>query len=271
MALLKQRGYVLATSREQYMALVRLTGLEFDKNASSFVFDKLRVELQTTGSAPRKRAQHTQQIFRLMRPLQERKRLQQLRLAGGTVIRDKLRIASELTTFWSSIMQGGAKTQDEVESYLVSKGIHFRLAQCTPLLFKELSANLVTAALERLKNGPVPGLDGVPACIYQHFPDIFVQQLLYSLHGFMAGDVPLDSWTVALVSSIPKHPGVPLVEGLRPISVCNVLLKWVTIVLLMQIDDILHPVVLMEQKGCLRGRQIMEHVWHATGAWHEMS
>ena len=57
----------------------------------------------------------------------------------------------------------------------------------------------------------------------------------------------------------------------REISVCNVLLKWVVTVLLMQTNDILHQVVPMEQKGRLRGRQIMEHVWHATGAWHEMS
>ena len=157
-------------------------------------------------------------------------------------------------------MQGGAKTQDEIKSYVISNGVHFRLAQCTPLLFKELSADLVTATLERLKNGPVPRLDGVPACIYQHFPDIFVPQMLHSLHGFMADAVPPDSWTVALVSSIPKRPGVPVVEGLRVMTV-----------LLMQIEDILHQVVPMEQKGCLKGRQIMEHVWHATGAWHEMS
>ena len=94
--------------------------------------------------------------------------------------------------------------------------------------------------------------------------------MLNSLHGLMAGAVPPDSWTVAL-ASIPKQPGIPVVEGLRPISVCNVLLKWVTIVLLMQIEDILHQVVPMEQKGCLRGRQIMEHGWHATCARHEMS
>ena len=145
------------------------------------------------------------------------------------------------------------------------------MAQCTPLLFKDLSADLVTSALERQKNGPVPGLDGVPACIYEHFLDIFVPQMLDSPHGFMAGGVPPNSWTVALVLSIPKQPGVPVVEGLRPISVCNVLLKWVTIVLLMEIEDILHQVVPMEHKGCLKGRQIMEHVWHATAAWPEMS
>ena len=48
------------------------------------------------------------------------------------------------------------------------------------------------------------------------------------------------------------------------------LLKWVTTVLLMQSEDILHQVVPMEQKGCLKERRIMEHVWH-TGAFHEMS
>ena len=119
-------------------------------------------------------------------------------------------------------MKGGANTQDEIKSYLVFRGVHFRLAQCTPLLFKELTADLVTAALERLQNGPMPGLDGVPGCMYQHFPDIFVLHMLNSLRGFMAGAVPPDSWTVALVSSIPKQPGVPVVEGLRPISLWDI-------------------------------------------------
>ena len=118
----------VCTSREQYMALVKPMELEFDKNTNSSIFDKLLAELQLTASTPHERAPRKQEIFRLMRQLQERKRLQQLRWAGGTVIRDKLRIASELSAFGSSIMQGGAKSQHEIESYLTFKGVHFRLA-----------------------------------------------------------------------------------------------------------------------------------------------
>ena len=60
------------------MALVKLTELEFDKNTNSSVFGKLRTELQSTTSVPHECAQRKQEIFRLMRQLQERKRLQQV-------------------------------------------------------------------------------------------------------------------------------------------------------------------------------------------------
>ena len=175
--------------------------------------------------------------------------MQHLRLAGGTVIRDKLSIASERLALWWSIIQGGAKSQDEIERYLISKGFPFRLVQCTPLLCEELNARLVTAPFARPKNGPVPGLHGIPASIYQHFPNVFIAQMLNLLQGLMTGAVPPDSWTVAPVSSIRKQPVVPVEEGVRSISVCNVLLKWVTTVLLMQLEDTLHQVVPIEQKG----------------------
>ena len=47
--------------------------LEFEKNTTSSVFDKLLAELQSTASASHERAQHKQGAFTLMHQLQERK------------------------------------------------------------------------------------------------------------------------------------------------------------------------------------------------------
>ena len=35
-----------------------------------------------------------------------------------------------------------------------------------PLLFRELSADIVVAGLERMKRGSAPGMDGIPAEVY---------------------------------------------------------------------------------------------------------
>ena len=139
------------------------------------------------------------------------------------------------------------------------------------MLFKELSEDLVHAGLERLKNGPVPGLDGICACVHQTFSDVFVPRMHDTMRALLVGAPLSDDWSVALISSIPKVAGTPMVDQLHPISICNVLLKWITTTMLLQIEDLLQQVVPQEQKGYLRGQQLTDHLWHAAGAWFDMT
>ena len=54
-----------------------------------------------------------------------------------------------------------------------------------PLLFRELSEELVKTALERLKRGSAPGMDGLPAEVYQAFPEVFVPKLYQAMVLFL--------------------------------------------------------------------------------------
>ena len=54
-----------------------------------------------------------------------------------------------------------------------------------PLLFKELTGEVVQAALERMKRGSAPGMDGIPAELYQAYPEIFVPRVLEIMQLFL--------------------------------------------------------------------------------------
>ena len=55
----------------------------------------------------------------------------------------------------------------ECQQYLASLPIPDKVCRAMPLLFKELTEEVVHAALERMKRGSAPGMDSIPAELYQ--------------------------------------------------------------------------------------------------------
>ena len=51
----------------------------------------------------------------------------------------------------------------ECQQYLASLPIPDKVRRAMPLLFRELTEEVVQAALERMKRGSAPGMDGIPA------------------------------------------------------------------------------------------------------------
>ena len=75
-------------------------------------------------------------------------------------------------------MEGGGATVAECQQYLASLPIPDKVRRVMPLLFRELTEEVVQAALERMKRGSAPGMDGIPAELYQAYPEVFVPRLL---------------------------------------------------------------------------------------------
>ena len=65
----------------------------------------------------------------------------------------------------------------------------FRLPQkvvhAAPLLFRELSEDLVRVVLEWMKRNSAPGKDGIPAEVYQSFPEKIFPKLLQAMQVFL--------------------------------------------------------------------------------------
>ena len=93
------------------------------------MLEKLQSQLASEQPSVRARGHRKHEIYRLMRELQHRRRMASLRTQQGHVLRDKQDIAAHLAACWSSVMQSGDKSVDDIESYLVSKGLHYRVAK----------------------------------------------------------------------------------------------------------------------------------------------
>ena len=66
---------------------------------------------------------------------------------------------------------------------------------------------------------------------------------------------------------VPKSFGEPSVGNLRPIALQANRQKWVTNVLLIQLEDVLAQCIPPEQTGFIRNRSILRHIYCARSLW----
>ena len=155
------------------------------------------------------------ELYRLMREPQERKKLQQLVSRAGTAVRGATAVAKEPVEHWDRV--SGA-TEEECVAYLKASGVEQRLRKAGRLLFKQLSLDIVHEGLKRLNNNSSPGLDGFSAKFFKRFSEIFEPQMYESLKRFLdAGTMP-ETWTSGVMTMIPKTKAMQTPDSLRPIA-----------------------------------------------------
>ena len=66
---------------------------------------------------------------------------------------------------------------------------------------------------------------------------------------------------------IPKHSGEVGLGDLRPICLKNSCVKWVTQVILLQLEDAFQQLAAPEQKGFMHKRRMIDHVWGVRSLW----
>ena len=142
-----------------------------------------------------------------------------------------------------------------------------RLRKAGRLLFKQLSPDIVHEGLKRLNSNSSPGLDGFSAKFFKRFSEISEQQMYESLKRFLdAGTMP-ETWTLGVVTMIPKTKAMQTPDSLRPIALHTTRQKWLTNNLLIQLEDVLFHCMPSQQTGFLRHRSILQHVYGSRALW----
>ena len=154
------------------------------------------------------------ELYRLMRELQERKKLQQLVSRAGTAIRGAKAVAKELVEHWDQVSTPMGATEEECVVYLKTLGVEQRLRKAGLLLFKQLSLDIVHEGLKRLSSNSSPRLDGFSAKFFKRFSEIFEPQMYESLKRFLdVGTMP-ETWTSGVVTMIPKTKAMQTPDSL---------------------------------------------------------
>ena len=158
------------------------------------------------------------ELYQLMRELQERKKLQQLVSRAGTAVRGAKAVAKELVEHWDRVSTPTGATEEECVAYLKALGVEQRMRKAGRLLFKQLSLDIVHEGLKRLNSNSSPGLDGFSAKFFKRFSETFEPQMYESLKRFLdAGTMP-ETWTSGVVTMIPKTKAMQTPDSLRPIA-----------------------------------------------------
>ena len=265
---LKQHNVFPKSPHAAYSALSFLAEQEATDRTGLIVLDKLKAALDDPYEYQPWRKK--QDIWRLVKQLQSKRKLLAIRNKFGIILPDVESMAKEITGSWQDTMSVKGVGVDRCKSYL---GSFFGLKDWKSFaaaLVKKVDIHLVLAALESLSKTSSPGIDGVSASVYWAFKDVFAPHMLYVFDSAMATGTLPETWTLALLNPIPKVPGIATVLDLRPLVLQNTCLKWFTAIIALQLQDLIAAITPLQQKGCIKGRFIFEHLWDAFGTWHTM-
>ena len=266
-AALRDEGQHPGTMRDAYIALVKVVSVHRGVEQLERTYTRVREALQDKHHLQEVRRWRARALHRLMHQAQESRIYGVLKARSGHLLRDRHAIARELVAYWSTIMRPGQRSEEECYQWLEGRGLQAQWRTAVPLLWQGCSEDLVYAALQQMDPSSSPGDDGIQAGVYKAFPEFFVRNMYRAYQEIEVEGLP-DEWVTALVRSLPKDPGSAAVDRQRPIALQQARLKWLTGVLLLQLQDALFRLVPSQQKAYSRGRTMIDHLASVQQTWH---
>ena len=170
-----------------YQRLVCLQSQEQREVFEEKMFSRLRAQLQPKEVRTQHMAERRKRIHEMVRQLRDQQYLSRVREQHGVSHESQMAVAKALHHYLGGggVMEGWGGTVAECQQNLASLPIPDKVRRAMPLLFNELTEEVVQAALERMKRGSAPGMDGIPAELYQAYPEVFVPRLLEIMQLFL--------------------------------------------------------------------------------------
>ena len=239
--LLSSRGMAPSSEASAYSAICQLADTECRDRSGPKVLDKLKDTLEDPTERPV--GSKKKDVWRLVKQLQFRRKLQRLRNTNGTTLTDPESIAKEITTYWGGIMNNGGADEPECSTYLRKFFGKRDLSAIFRALFKPMSTDLALKAPGALQPAASPGFDGFTIQVYKAFRQVFAPKLVEVMEEFLNSGKVLISWSIALLNPIPKVALTPEAKDLRPLVLQNTGLKWISACIALQLSDIIaaHP------------------------------
>jgi hypothetical protein len=123
-----------------------------------------------------------------------------------------------------------------------------------------ISMQELTFALEGMKKGRAPGIDGIPVEFFKVFWSFLGEDLLAVLNDSMEkGCLPL-SCRRAVLTLLPKKGDTCEVKNWRPVSLLCTDYKIISKALANRLRDVMDQVVHVDQSYCVPGRSIRDNI-----------
>lgn len=136
------------------------------------------------------------------------------------------------------------------------------------MLMKEITNEEVKTTILQMHPDKAPGPDGMTPAFYQKYWKIVGRDVIKMTRDFFqTGRMPggLNETNLVL---LPKKKNPTVVEDLRPIALCNVLIKIITKVLANPMKNLLEMVVSDTQSAFISGRLISDNIMISYEVMH---
>ncbi|CAM8885253.1 unnamed protein product [Rhodiola kirilowii] len=200
----------------------------------------------------------------------KRNNIDHLQNQAGELCESEQDIASIVFNYFSGIF--ASQVDSSCDRWNQEFGIVPRLIseEMNEMLNAPFTEGEVKRALHQMHPTKAPGLDGFPALFYQTNWEVVgnevVKEVLNCLnYGMLNKDL-----NETLIVLVPKVRKVERVEDLRPISLCNVVMKLITKVLANRLKVLLPQIISFSQSAFIGGRQITDNILLAHEISHSM-
>ncbi|GJT41193.1 reverse transcriptase [Tanacetum coccineum] len=135
-------------------------------------------------------------------------------------------------------------------------------------LERPVSEDEVYAAVMQMHPSKAPGPDGMTALFYQKFWKIVGPTVVNIVVQFFSSGIMPQNLNETLITLIPKTPSPATLNDLRPISLCNVIYKIISKVLVNRIKRVLPRLIDETQSAFVTGRMITDNAIVAFEVFH---
>ncbi|XP_048596370.1 uncharacterized protein LOC106358899 [Brassica napus] len=118
----------------------------------------------------------------------------------------------------------------------------------------------IRTALFSIHPDKAPGPDGFSACFFQSNWDVIGPGICKEIQDFSSSGTMRDSTNQTYVRLIPKITGAKLVSDYRPIALCNVMYKIISMILSLRLKPVLQSLIGETQSAFIKGRAISDNV-----------
>ena len=112
----------------------------------------------------------------------------------------------------------------------------------------------------QLGSHKAPGPNGIPAFFFQHFWDIVKPDVISTIQVFFHSGSLGRSLNHTLITLIPKISFPQEVSHFKPISLCNVLYKVISKIMVNRLKPFMDSIISPYQNAFIQGRNISDNI-----------
>ena len=133
-----------------------------------------------------------------------------------------------------------------------------------------VSLGEIESTLKSFKKDRSPGPDEWPVEFYMHFFDLLGSDLLSAVDLTRVSGIIPSSLNSTFIALIPKKDKPQTFADFRPISLCNLLYKLISKVIMVRVKPFLDSGISQEQYGFLKNRQIVDPIGIVQESLHSI-